>query len=68
MQSITSLCLSLLLLLSPPGKGLGLEATCDFSTGDLILLDRPLGIAYGPRGSSPSNKNLTQVSSHAKAR
>jgi hypothetical protein len=43
------------------GKGLGLEATCDLATGDLVLLDRPLGVAYGPPGCPPTNDELAGV-------
>ncbi|KAG1666526.1 hypothetical protein FOA52_014423 [Chlamydomonas sp. UWO 241] len=44
-----------------PGKGLGLEATCSLATGDLVLLDRPLGVAYGPPGFPPTNDELAGV-------
>lgn len=43
------------------GKGLGLVAERDFGTGDLIFLDRPLGIAYGPAGTAPSNEELASA-------
>lgn len=43
------------------GRGLGLLATQDISTGELILLSRPLGVAYGPVGSAPSNEAVVKA-------
>ena len=36
-------------------------ATQDISTGELILLSRPLGVAYGPVGSAPSNEAVVKA-------
>ncbi len=40
------------------GKGLGLQATQDLMPGELILVSHPIGIAFGPAGSMPSNADL----------
>lgn len=43
------------------GKGIGLVATRNIASGEVLLVSQPLGVVFGRRGAIPDNASLTQL-------